>query len=53
MIARNNDVAVDKKFDDAPGLEPRDIANSVLYVLSTPLHVQVTYKRHNFIVGCV
>ncbi|KAJ3660770.1 hypothetical protein Zmor_005202 [Zophobas morio] len=41
LIARNNDVAVDKNFDDAPGLEPRDIANCVLYVLSTPLHVQV------------
>ncbi|KAJ3660769.1 hypothetical protein Zmor_005201 [Zophobas morio] len=34
-------VAPNKAFEESPSLEARDIANSILYVLATPPHVQV------------
>lgn len=32
-----------KEFVNAPMLEPEDLASAVLYILSTPPHVQVKY----------
>lgn len=39
-LSPNSDV-FSKKFGKAPCLKPEDIANAILYVLSTPPHVQV------------
>ncbi|KAJ3660768.1 hypothetical protein Zmor_005201 [Zophobas morio] len=39
LIAKNN--AFDESYDEMPGLEPKDIADSIIYTLSTPPHVQV------------